>query len=73
MQEKSVYRNSNGYTILHIPYRKSVITKECGEWNFTFVPYPQGFENNTEATEGKESIYKAITRIGISCKKEIEQ
>ncbi len=58
LREKGIYDSHNGYTTLQIPYRKNVITRVPGEWFFTFIPV---------------SPNMAITRIGISCKKEIEQ
>ncbi len=72
IKEKGIYNSNNGYTTLQIPYRKNVITREAGEWNFTFIPYHKALADSTSQEDYRE-IYKAITRIGISCKKEIEQ
>ncbi len=72
INEKGIYNNNNGYTTLQIPYRKNVITREAGEWRFTLIPNPGAMTDST-SVETDKRIYKAITRVGISCKKEIEQ
>ena len=52
----------NGYINFQWPYRKNIINREAGVWTFELSPY------TTE--EHHNNIFKNITGLGISCKKE---
>ncbi len=73
IKEKGItYNKSNGYMTLQWPYRKNVITRDPGLWQFTFIPYgATASDGNTP--EKDYNIYKKITGIGISCKQEGKQ
>lgn len=55
------YNEGNGTLTLNWPYRKNIIFKESGVWTFSISPYNRTSQND---------LYKNITGLGISCKKE---
>ena len=57
------YNKFNGYINLQWPYRRNIINRESGIWKFELSPYitDEDLDN---------SIFKNITGLGISCKKE---
>ena len=57
------YNKLNGYINLQWPYRRNIINRESGIWKFELSPY-----NPDKETDN--SIFKNITGLGISCKKE---
>lgn len=56
----SAYQRNNGRISVRWPYRKNVMNRESGQWKFTFIPYKVQYN----------SIYRNISGLGISCKKE---
>ena len=58
--DESIIRN-NGHITINRTYRKNIIIRESGVWNFSISPYKE---------KGSNHIFKKITGLGIFFKKE---
>ncbi len=56
--------DAKGYMTLNWIYRKNILNKEAGEWEFTIAPLDNGEYRD---------FYRKITGLGIVCKKEEKQ